>query len=107
MSVYLPEDLYQRVKRDGIAVSEVLQEALRARDAVNARLRALDDYLDSMTGEVGEPGPAQTRAADALTRRVLAHDLGAGQAALDEDDVQGDEPPPVVRRPRRTARRAG
>jgi hypothetical protein len=85
VSVYLPDDLYDEVKRSHMPVSEVLQDALRARAAVQARLDALDGYLADMIAEVGEPTDENMRAADELTRRILAHDLGAAAAGPDDD----------------------
>ena len=103
VSVYLPTDLYDEVKRDGAPVSEILQEALRARSAVAERLRALDAYLDDMVAEVGPPTAANRRAADELTRQILAHDpvLSAEDLAGDDFDTDGLGVAPAPARSRR------
>lgn len=106
VSVYLPNDLYEEVKRDGAPVSEILQEALRARTAMAERLRALDAYLDDMVAEVGTPTAANRRAADELARQILAHDPVLSAEDLAGDDFDADElgvaPAPTRRRRRPT-----
>ena len=108
VSVYLPTDLYDEVKRDGAPVSEILQEALRARSAVAERLRALDTYLDEMVAEVGPPTAANRRAADELIRQILAHDPVRSAEDLAGDDFDPEEMglPPAPPRSRRRAARA-
>lgn len=75
VQVYLPDDLYEALKKHGLPASELLQEAVRAelerRDAVDA----LDDYLSELAEEVGEPGPRQTSSADAVTQRIRSRSL--------------------------------
>lgn len=75
--MYLPDDLYESMKRRGFSPSELLQVAIRER-AELADLRADGEaYLAELIAEVGEPGPEAT----AWAREVLA---GLG----DEEDRQ-------------------
>src|SRR5690349_9346820 len=105
VNVYLPDDLYEMVKRERLSPSDVLQEALRAQAAVQERLAALDEYIADMIAEVGEPTEENLREAEEMAQRMLAHDLGASKADPREDDLDEDEldPPAPPARKRRTA----
>lgn len=70
MQVYLPDELYEQVKEQGLPASELLQEAVRAELERRAILEAADTYLADLAAEVGEPGPRQRSRADAIARRI-------------------------------------
>jgi DNA-binding transcriptional regulator YiaG len=109
MNVYLPDDLYQMVKREHLSASDILQEALRAQAAVQERLAALDEYIADLQAELGPASEEDIRQAEELTQRILAHDLGASQADPSEDDFDEDEldlPSPPVRTRRAAAKPA-
>ncbi|MGH8986624.1 MAG: hypothetical protein ACRDY6_22535 [Acidimicrobiia bacterium] len=78
LQVYLPDDLYEELKRRDLPASELLQEAVRAELERRAALDATDDYLDALADEVGEPTPRQQSRADAIVRRI--RDRGLNQA---------------------------
>jgi post-segregation antitoxin (ccd killing protein) len=76
LQVYLPDDLYDELKRRGLPASELLQIALRAE---LERLDALDEtttYLEELAAEVGEPTARQRAHAGAIARRVRERGLG-------------------------------
>ena len=73
MQVYLPDDLYQAVKEQGLAASELLQEAVRAELHRRELLQQADTYLDELMAEVGEPSPRQLARAEAIARRIADH----------------------------------
>jgi hypothetical protein len=75
LQVYLPDDLYEAVKRRGLPASELLQEAVRAELQRRDALDATDDYLDALVHEVGEPTPRQQSRADAIARRIRDREL--------------------------------
>lgn len=70
MQLYLPDDLYEKVKDRGLPASELLQKAVRA------ELRRLDlleenaRYLVELEREVGEPSPAERARAKAAVDRI-------------------------------------
>lgn len=78
VQVYLPDDLYEELKRRELPASELLQEAVRAELERRAALDAVDEYLSTLTDEVGEPTPRQQSRADAIVRRI--RDRGLTQA---------------------------
>lgn len=55
LQVYLPDDLYEALKKRGLPASELLQEAVRAELERQSPLNATDHYLAELTEEVGEP----------------------------------------------------
>lgn len=73
MSVYLPEDLYAVVKAQALPVSEILQEALRAKLEVDEKLRAADEFIATTFAEYGEPSEQDIRAAEESARRIADH----------------------------------
>jgi hypothetical protein len=73
MSIYLPENLYAVVKAQDLPVSEILQEALRAKLEVDEKLRALDEFIADLVAEVGEPTEAEIRAAEQSAERIAVH----------------------------------
>ena len=79
MQVYLPEDLYVRVKAEKLPASELLQAAVRAELRKRDLGREADKYLAELIAEVGEPTPEERAEAEAWGRRI--------SAALHRDDV--------------------
>ena len=75
VQVYLPDDLYEQLKRRGLPASELLQVAVRAELERREALDATDVYLTELAAEVGEPGPRQHSHADAIVRSVRDHQL--------------------------------
>lgn len=75
VQVYLPDDLYEELKRRGLPASELLQVAVRAELERREALDATDVYLSELADEVGEPGPRQRAHADAVVRGVREHQL--------------------------------
>lgn len=71
MQVYLPDDLYNLVKKGRLPASELLQEAVRAEVRRRELLRETDRYLAELKAEVGEPSPRHRDQAEAITRRIL------------------------------------
>lgn len=78
MQVYLPEDLYTEVKAQGLAASELLQDAARVELRRRRLLEAGEEYLSELLAEVGTPDPAQTAWAQDLAKRLARR---ADQAA--------------------------
>ncbi|MGH8900525.1 MAG: hypothetical protein ACRDYA_02325 [Egibacteraceae bacterium] len=68
--VYLPDELYEQVKRLGLPPSELLQEAVRAEVRRRDLLAETDHYLADLVAEVGEPSPEELARAEAIARRV-------------------------------------
>lgn len=75
LQVYLPDDLYQALKRRDLPASELLQEAVRAELERRDALDATDDHLVALADEVGEPTPRQLSRADAIVRRIRDRQL--------------------------------
>ena len=59
MQVYLPDELYARVKELGLPASELLQEAVRREVKLRLLNDATDKYLEDLVAEVGEPTQAE------------------------------------------------
>jgi post-segregation antitoxin (ccd killing protein) len=72
MQVYLPDDLYDEVKRRGLPASELLQEAVRAEVRRQDLLSETDAYLAELISELGEPSPQERARAEAIARRIAA-----------------------------------
>jgi post-segregation antitoxin (ccd killing protein) len=70
LQVYLPDDLYDELKRRDLPASELLQVAVRAELERRDVLEATDDYLSELSAEVGEPTARQQSRADAIVRRI-------------------------------------
>jgi hypothetical protein len=72
MQLYLPDDLYEQVKRRHLPASELLQEAVRAEVRRQDLLSETDGYLAELLAEVGEPSPQERARAEAIARRIAA-----------------------------------
>jgi hypothetical protein len=72
MQVYLPEEMYRRVKEQKLPVSELLQETLRCELDRLEKIAGARRYVDELIAEFGEPSPDEI--ADA--RRIVAQILG-------------------------------
>ncbi len=70
MQVYLPDELYDEVKRRNIPASELLQLAVRAEVERRAALDSAAGYVQELRGEVGEPSARQRAQAAAVARRI-------------------------------------
>lgn len=68
--MYLPDDLYDELKRRGLPASELLQLAVRAEVERRKALDATEEYVDELAAEVGEPSRRQQVQAEAIVRRV-------------------------------------
>ena len=75
VQVYLPDDLYEALKRRNLPASELLQEAVRAELERREALDATDEYLTVLGAAVGEPTPRQSSRADAVARRIRDRQL--------------------------------
>jgi len=75
LQVYLPDDLYDELKRRDLPASELLQVAVRAELERRDVLEATDDYLTELGAEVGEPTARQQARADAIARRIRDRQL--------------------------------
>jgi post-segregation antitoxin (ccd killing protein) len=73
MQVYLPDDLYDQVKRRGLPASELLQAAIRAEVRRRQLSLEADRYLEALVDKVGEPSAREVSAAKAIARRVAGH----------------------------------
>jgi hypothetical protein len=73
MQVYLPDDLYQKVKERSLPVSELLQEAVRAELHRQELLERVDTYLSELVAGVGEPSVRDLARAEAIARRIREH----------------------------------
>jgi post-segregation antitoxin (ccd killing protein) len=70
MQVYLPDDLYQQVKSQGLPASELLQKAVRTELRRLALLAETDRYLAELVAEVGSPSAAESRRATDVAQRL-------------------------------------
>jgi post-segregation antitoxin (ccd killing protein) len=75
VQVYLPDDLYEELKRRGLPASELLQSAVRAEVARLDALDATDEYLAELAAEVGEPSARDRAWAQAIVRQIVEHQL--------------------------------
>lgn len=73
VQVYLPDDLYDELKRRKLPASELLQVAVRAELERRQALDATDLHLTELEAEVGEPAARQQARAEAIVRQVLDH----------------------------------
>lgn len=79
LQVYLPDDLYNELKRRGLPASELLQEAVRAELERHVALEAMDEYVAELSDEVGQSAPDEASRADEIARRVrnrILHQAG-------------------------------
>lgn len=76
IQVYLPDDLYDELKRRHLPASELLQLAVRAELERRDALDATDVYLAELAVEVGEPTARQRSQAAAVVERIRSRQLG-------------------------------
>jgi len=70
MQVYLPDDLYEVVKKRKLPASELLQKAVRAEVRRRDLLAETDRYTAAVVAEVGEPRAAERARAKGIARRI-------------------------------------
>lgn len=70
MQVYLPEPLYDLVKKRQLPASELLQKAVRAELRRRDLLAASDRYVAELMSQVGQPTATERARASALARRI-------------------------------------
>jgi post-segregation antitoxin (ccd killing protein) len=75
VQVYLPDDLYDELKRRNLPASELLQVAVRAELERRQALDATGEYLAELAAEVGEPNRRQRVQAEAIVRRIRDRQL--------------------------------
>jgi post-segregation antitoxin (ccd killing protein) len=76
MQVYLSDELHRKVKQQGLPVSELLQEALRAELTRREQLAATEEYLAELVAEVGEPTAEDYARAECLAAQIRGeHEL--------------------------------
>ncbi len=73
--MYLPDDLYDELKRRDLPASELLQVAVRAELERRDVLEATADYLTELAAEIGGPTRRQQSRADAIVRRIRDRQL--------------------------------
>ena len=74
--MYLPDDLYDQLKKRGLPASELLQIALRAELERQDALDETERYLEELIAEVGMPSDQQQAQADAIARQVRERAFG-------------------------------
>jgi hypothetical protein len=74
MQVYLPDELHRQVKQEGLPVSEILQQALRAELTRREKLAAIDEYVKELVAEVGEPTAEDYARAERLAAQIRGED---------------------------------
>lgn len=70
VQVYLPDELYDELKRRNLPASELLQVAVRAEVERRQALDATEEYLAELSAEVGEPTTRHRARAEAIVRRI-------------------------------------
>jgi hypothetical protein len=70
MQVYLPEDLYDLVKKRRLPASELLRKAVRAELRRLDLLAESDKYVAELMSQVGRPSPAERARARAVAERI-------------------------------------
>ena len=75
VQVYLPDDLYDELKRRGLPASELLQVAVRAEVERQDALSETERYLGELEAEVGEPSERLRTQAEAIARRIRSRTL--------------------------------
>jgi post-segregation antitoxin (ccd killing protein) len=75
MQVYLPDDLYKKLKSHGLPASELLQKAVRAELHRQELLAATDQYVASLVAQVGKPTKAERERARALAGRIARRSI--------------------------------
>ncbi|HXI54678.1 MAG TPA: hypothetical protein VNO55_01365 [Polyangia bacterium] len=72
MQVYLPDDLYDLVKKRALPASELLQEAVRAEVRKLDLVAASAKYTGELRHQVGAPSASQRARAGEVAKRVVA-----------------------------------
>ncbi len=72
MQVYLPEELYRKVKELELPASELLQQAVREEVRRRELSAEADRYLAELVEEVGTPTAREMARATAAARRIAA-----------------------------------
>jgi hypothetical protein len=72
MQVYLPDELYDLVKKRRLPASELLQAAVRAEVRRRQLLAEGDKYVAELTAEIGKPTARQRAAAAAVVKKLVA-----------------------------------
>ena len=72
--MYLPDELHRQVKQEELPVSEILQEALREELTRREKLAAIDEYLQELVAEVGEPTAEDYTRAEHLAAQIRGED---------------------------------
>jgi hypothetical protein len=72
MQVYLPDELYEAVKKGRLPASELLQSAVRAEMRRREIMAESDKYVAELEAEVGRPTAQQRARAAALARRIAS-----------------------------------
>jgi len=75
MQVYLPDDMYRRVKEQKLPVSELLQETLRGELERLEKIAGARRYVDELIAEFGEPSPDEVADAKRIVAQLLGKDL--------------------------------
>lgn len=70
VQVYLPDELYDELKRRDLPASELLQVAVRAELERRQVLDATEHYLAELQADVGDPTNRHQTRAEAIVRRV-------------------------------------
>jgi post-segregation antitoxin (ccd killing protein) len=70
MQVYLPEALYDLVKKRQLPASELLQKAVRAEVRRLDLLAESDKYIAELMSQVGRPSAAERSRAGAVAGRI-------------------------------------
>lgn len=71
MQVYLPDELYDLVKKRRLPASELLQRAVRAELRRLDLLEESDRYLGDLVSQVGEPKAVERARARAVAERIV------------------------------------
>ncbi len=70
MQVYLPDDLYDLIKKRRLPASELLQKAVRAEVRRLDLLAKSDRYVADLVSQVGRPNAAERSRASAVAGRI-------------------------------------
>jgi post-segregation antitoxin (ccd killing protein) len=70
MQVYLPDDLYDLVKKRQLPASELLQKAVRAELRRLDLLAESDKYIAELMSQVGRPNAAERSRAGTVAGRI-------------------------------------
>jgi hypothetical protein len=71
MQVYLPDDLYELIKKRRLPASELLQDAVRAEVRRQELLAEGDKYIVDLIAQVGKPTARQRANANAVVKRIV------------------------------------